>query len=53
MDLDNLRTTPMVPSYCIKLLSTTNPDWDVMPADSSPKYNADADLARDQSPAWW
>jgi len=41
----------MATEYRIKLLSTTYADSDVMPADSSPKFNAEANSARDQSPA--
>jgi len=51
MDLENLRTMPMVTRYRIKLLSTTYANSDATPADSSPMFSAEANLAQDQSPA--
>jgi len=51
MDLANLLTMRPATKYHIKLLSTTYVDSDGTPADSSPKYNAEANSAQGQSPA--
>ena len=51
MHFENRHTMQTATKYHIKLLSTTNADSDVMPADTSLKSNDMANSARDQSPA--